>query len=265
MGTHRRDWVAGVSLLLLLCGAMPCQSAEIEKLADGKIRPSGVPGLEEAYLPIVFPSSHAANLLALPNGDLLCTYFSGRWEGESGVAIVVARLAHGSRQWDKPSIAAHKEGWSFQNPVLFSPPGGPLWLIHTSQGAGAGQSHSHMFYLTSSDNGRTWSEPKLLFSEAGAFDRQRLVVAVEEWLLPMYFTPSRGITTNAGSNYSVVQVSRDRGRTWKTCPIPKSGGLVQPDVVQLGPGKFLAFFRSRYADWVYKSESKDGCAWTAPE
>lgn len=255
---------AGASLLLLM-GGLPGLSADVATLANGKIHTSGVRGLEEAYLPIVFPSSHAANLLALPGGDLLCTYFSGRWEGESGVAIVVARLPHGSSQWSKPSVAAQKSGWSYQNPVLFWPSGGPLWLLHTSQGANAGQSHSQMSYLTSADRGKTWSAPKLLFSEAGAFDRQRLLVVGNKWLLPMYFTPSYGITKNAISNYSVVQVSSDRGQTWKTCAIPKSEGLVQPDVLQLAPDKFVAFFRSRYADWVYKSESKDGCTWAVPE
>ncbi len=242
----------------MLCDQMPA-------LADGKLRPSAIHGVQEAYIPIKFPSSHAANLLALANGDILCSYFSGTWENESNLAIVVARLPHGTHTWEMPQVATQKEGWAFQNPVLFQAPGGPLWLLHTSQAAGAGQSEARMFYLTSTDNGKSWSASKLMFDQPGAFDRQRIVVSGKEWLLPMYFTPSFGITKGAEKNYSVVQVSTDRGMNWKTCNIPESDGMVQPDVLQLGPKRFVAFFRSRFADWVYKSESADGCVWTAPK
>jgi predicted neuraminidase len=236
----------------------------IPAMADGKLRQSAK-GVEEAYLPVKFPSSHAANLLQLPNGDLLCAYFSGTWEGESDVAILVARLPHGSKTWQAPQVAAHKQGRSLQNPVLFQAPGGPLWLLHTSQAADAGQSEARMYYLTSADYGKSWSSPTLLFDQPGAFDRQRLVVAGNQWLLPMYFTPSFGITKGAEKNYSVVEISTDRGQNWKSCRIPESDGLVQPDIVQLGSQRFLAFYRSRFADWVYRSESADGCVWTPPK
>lgn len=78
-------------------------------------------------------------------------------------------------------------------------------------------------------------------------------------------TPSRGITgDDALRNYSAIQVSTDRGVAWKQCTVPKSEGLVQPDVVEVSLGHLQAFFRSRWADWVYKSFSSDGCTWTAP-
>ncbi len=35
-------------------------------------------------------------------------------------------------------------------------------------------------------------------------------------------------------------------------------------LVPISATHLIAFFRSRYADWVYKSESSDGCSWTAP-
>ena len=37
------------------------------------------------------------------------------------------------------------------------------------------------------------------------------------------------------------------------------------NIVKLGPGKFVAFFRSRYADHIYRSTSHDGITWTAPQ
>lgn len=74
----------GVVALVLVAVASVLGDSLIEKLADGKIRPASVAGLQTAYLPVVFPSSHSSNLLDLSNGDLLCAYYSGRWEGKPG-------------------------------------------------------------------------------------------------------------------------------------------------------------------------------------
>ncbi len=65
-------------------------------------------------------------------------------------------------------------------------------------------------------------------------------------------------------NFPAMKISSDQGRTWKTCDVPESNGMVQPDLIQLAPKSFVLFFRSRFADWVYKSTSADGCQWTTP-
>ena len=231
---------------------------------DGQFRPSHVAGTKEAYLTPIDPSSHAANLLQLKNGDVLCFWFSGTWEGKSGVAIAVSRLAKGSHQWSVPVHVDSKEGKSFQNPVGFQAPDGTVWLFNTEQGADEGQSNSHVLVTKSHDNGVTWTRPEVLFDKAGAFVRQPVVIMSNgNWLLPMYYTPSRGITTGAESNYSAMKISADQGKTWKECLVPSSAGLVQPSVLLI-KGHYVAFFRSRFADFIYRSASLDGCTWTAP-
>src|SRR5271168_718569 len=167
----------GVAALFLVAAASVPGGSLIEKLSDGKIRPSSVAGLHAAYLPIVFPSSHSSNLLNLSNGDLLCAYYSGRWEGKPGVAIVISRLPKGSSQWTKPEVVAQEAQSALENPVLFEPDAGLLWLIYTSQAAEAGQSNAQIFYRTSENNGRSWSRAKVLFAKPGSFVRQRLVVS----------------------------------------------------------------------------------------
>src|SRR5947199_3694683 len=95
-----------LSLVAFLCApaspiALSAQldySKTIGAQVDGRLRASAVPGLKEAYLIPIFPSAHAANLLQLRNGDLLCAWFSGTWEGNSDVAIVTSRLAAGSNE-----------------------------------------------------------------------------------------------------------------------------------------------------------------------
>jgi predicted neuraminidase len=246
--------------LCLFAAASAALDSLIERLTDGKIRPTSVAGLQVAYLPIVFPSSHSSNLLNLSNGDLLCAFYSGRWEGKSDVAIVLSRLPKGSNQWTKPTVVAQEADSALENPVLFEPSPGSLWLFYTSQAADAGQSNAKIIYRTSQDNGNSWTGAKGLFAKPGSFDRQRIVVSGNEWLFPMYYTPRSDV-----DNYSSIQISTDQGHSWKECVIPQSNGLVQPDLVEVSPRHFVLFFRSRFADWVYASYSRDGCSWTKPQ
>jgi len=258
--------IAALPTSALLAGEPIEYAKQLAAPDDGRFRASPIPGLEEAYLSPLFPSSHAANLLLLKSGDLLCVWFSGTWEGQSDVGILLSRLPKGSKQWSKPRLVDHHIGESYQNPVLFQAPNGTIWLIHTTQAAEQGQANAKVLVAKSDDGGDHWTTPSVLFDQAGAFVRQRLLVMPNhDWMLPMYFTPSKGITTGAESNYSVVKISSDQGAQWKTCAVPQSNGLVQPDVVRLSDGTYMMFFRSRFADYIYKSVSKDGCIWTAPQ
>lgn len=256
----RLTFVHAIIVLFVIGGMNTASDSLIDRLANGKIQPSSVPGLQVAYLPIVFPSAHSSNLLNLSNGDLLCAYYSGRWEDKSDVAIVISRLAKGSDQWTKPEVIAQQAGVAFENPVLFEPRPGQLWLFYTSQVAEAGQTSAQVFYRTSHDNGKSWSGGAVLFAKAGSFDRQRLVVSGNEWFFPMYYTPR-----SDADHYSSVQISTDNGNHWKECVVADSNGLVQPDLVELSPHHFTLFFRSRFADWVYVSHSENGCSWTTPQ
>jgi len=243
----------------------PTPAAGAATQFDGTFRASSTKGVEEAYLEKLFHSSHAANLVELHNGDLMCFWFSGTREGESGVAIVMSRLAKGSQQWSKTVEIDHQEGRSFQNPVAFQAPGGRLWLLHTSQAAGQGQINAEVLYLTSDDAGQTWTPPRPLFTQPGSFTRHPPVLISDKvWLLPMYYTPSHTITDGSGADHSAIKLTSDGGENWKECAVPQSNGVVQPSVVRLANGHFVAFFRSRYADFVYKSMSDHGCDWTVP-
>jgi predicted neuraminidase len=177
----------------------------------------------------------------------------------------MSRLARGSQRWTRTVEIDHQTGRSFQNPVAFQIGSGRIGLLHTSQPAGQGQINAEILYLTSDDDGRTWTAPRPLFRQPGSFTRDPPVLLNEKsWLVPMYYTPSRSITDGAESHYSAVQVTSDGGKNWKECKVPQSNGIVQPSVVNLTLGRFLALFRSRYADFIYQSTSHDGCDWTVP-
>jgi predicted neuraminidase len=85
-----------------------------------------------------------------------------------------------------------------------------------------------------------------------------------DWLFPTYYSGKDRVT--ATDIYSTVQISEDAGCTWTEYPMPNSNGYVQASILELDPGQLTAFYRSRTADNIYMSYSKDfGRTWTEPE
>jgi predicted neuraminidase len=243
--------------------AAPFVDPKVVVMSDGVER-KGPEGTTEAYLPILYPSSHAANLIELRNGDLLCFWFSGTWEGDSQVGIVMSRLAKGSHQWSPTVLIDRHRDESYQNPVPFQAGDGTLYLFHTTQIALQGEANSRVLELKSKDNGKTWTEPEVLFAKPGSYTRHRvLVLSDHSWLMPLNYQTSAGIGEGSETNYSAVKISKDSGTTWTECPMPGSEGKIQPTIVQFAPDKMTSFFRSRRSDFIYSSTSADGCKWTA--
>ncbi|MGD0346245.1 MAG: sialidase family protein [Terracidiphilus sp.] len=254
---------AGGSALAQNAAARPLLDPAVAKLADGVERFNASLQAAETYLPILYPSSHAANLYELKNGDVLCVWFSGTWEGSSGVGIVISRRPKGSRNWEPTLLIDRQTGVSYQNPVVFQEPDGTVDLYHSTQEADAGEANAHVLHLVSKDNGVTWTKPTLLFGKPGAFPRHPIVILKDgSWMLPLSYVTSAGIGAGSETNYSVTEISRDKGATWKECFMAGSQGRIQPSVVTLSSGHLLAFFRSRASDFIYSSTSSDGCIWS---
>jgi predicted neuraminidase len=252
--------------------ANPTESATAGKLSyppmtQATLQPdAALPGASSAMIPTLYLSSHASKMILLRNGDLFCTWFSGSNEGDSNVGIVVARLKKGEKTWSHAVLVDRDPAKSFQNPVPYEAPNGEIWIFHTAQSAGKGQADSQVLKSISKDGGKTWSTPVVIFSKAGSYTRQPLVEGANgELLLPLFYSTSAGITDGARNNYSAVEVSTDGGKTWKEFEVPDSKGMVHMDIVKLTLKRYVAFYRNRFADFIYRSTSSDGLHWTAPE
>ncbi|HHR1204721.1 TPA: sialidase family protein [Klebsiella aerogenes] len=234
---------------------------------DGVIRQHQQdPHLAWAMLPSGCPQNHAANLLPLPDGTLLCVWFGGSQEGKADISVWGARLAPGAASWSEATKLSDDPQRSEQNPVLFQAPDGVLWLLWTAQHAG-NQDTAIVRYRQSRDGGKHWGAIATLLDEPGTFIRQPISVMPNgNWLLPVFYCRTRpGEKWVGNDDVSAVKISADGSKSWRDVAVPQSLGCVHMNITPLADGSLAAFFRSRWADHIWYSRSTDfGESWSAP-
>ncbi len=220
-----------------------------------------------ADLPSPCVQAHAANLMVLGDGALACVWFGGSMEGRADISVFMSRLAPGGTQWSAPMQLSHDAERSEQNPLLFPAPDGALWLLHTAQLSGH-QNTALVRRRVSRDHGVTWSEVETLAdAPAGTFVRQPIHVHTDgAWLLPIFNCRSApGEAWDGSLDDSAVLRSTDQGASWQRVEVPGSLGCVHMNIVAGTGETLLAFFRSRWADHIYRSVSRDGGqSWQTP-
>lgn len=233
---------------------------------DGVLRPHG-PGRTDAFLPSPAVQNHAANLHRLADGTLACVWFAGSMEGRADIHVRIARLAPGADRWSACEPLSDDPGRSEQNPLLFTAPDGRVLLFHTAQVAGD-QDGAVVRWRQSADGGRTFGPTATLHDGAGTFVRQPVVVnGAGAWLLPVFLCRSvPGRRWSGDADTAGLLVSEDAGASWRLSAVPGSVGAVHMNVVPLGGGRMVAFYRDRFAEAVRRSVSTDdGRTWSAPE
>ncbi|GIN58980.1 glycosyl hydrolase [Lederbergia ruris] len=215
-------------------------------------------------------TAHAPALIETTDGGLLCAWFAGSFEGSGDISIAVSKLDPDTQIWSHPEIVSKGEDRSEQNPAFFRAPDGQIWLIYTSQlsrqeGKDNMQFTSIIMVQKSNDEGQTWGEPEVLFSDEGTFARQAIQILNNgRWIFATWLCEdsAEGLTNDP----TEFRISDDQGHTWKKVRMPESNGRVHANVVEVEPGHLVAFMRSRFADNIYMSESHDfGDTWSVPE
>lgn len=224
----------------------------------------------EAMLPPGdYKTAHAPALLELENGDMLCAWFAGTFEGSADVRIICSRLPKGADAWEAPVPVSGDPHRSEQNPSLFAGPDGAVWAMYTAQldrmpGKDNMQFTSVIRCQKSFDGGKTWGDYEVMFPREGSFCRQPIqVLSNGRWIFGNWLCTDS--ENGLSGDPSVFQISDDQGKSWRQVEMPKSNGRVHPNVVELENGHLVAFMRSRSADFVYRSESEDwGETWSEP-
>ena len=238
---------------------------------DGRVYWNEEMGTIEARIPNGgYRSGHGPALLELPNGDLLCVWFAGSFEGNADVHIVCSRLEKDSEAWTEPVDVSGDPERSEQNPSLFYGPDGAAWCMYTAQlDRQAGKDNMQFTAVVrcqkSTDGGRTWGPYETVFPEEGTLCRQPIqILSNGRWIF------SNWLCTDSAEGLSgdptAFRISDDQGKTWRTVMMPKSNGHVHANVVELEPGHLVAFMRNREAYRIHRSESFDyGETWSEPK
>ncbi|MDH6363673.1 putative neuraminidase [Enterococcus sp. PF1-24] len=215
-------------------------------------------------------TAHAPALIETADGGMLCAWFAGSFEGSGDISIVVSKLDSTTQTWSVPVTVSEGENRSEQNPSFFRAPDNKIWLIYTSQvsrqeGKDNMQFTSIIMVQKSSDEGKTWGKSEVLFENAGTFGRQGIqILSNGRWIYSTWLCEdsAEGLTNDP----TEFQISDNAGKTWHSVRMPDSNGRVHANVVEVEPGHLVAFMRSRFADFVYSSESFDfGDSWCVPQ
>ena len=234
-----------------------------------------------------FPSTHAATIVELPSGDLLCAYFGGAREGADDVCIYTSRKVRrrdGTYEpgWSRPQLAA--DGIlgadlrkACYNPVLFQIPGGDLLLFYK---VGRNVKDWTGYVTRSRDGGRTWApRERSLLHPAGSTEADSLLGAIKNKPLWLPADKERGrrsgrilspTSKEAGGWRSYMEVSDDDGATWRLVgPIaqPAEMKTIQPTILEHADGRLQIICRTQKQNLrLATSWSSDGGeTWTPME
>lgn len=172
------------------------------------------------------PQCHASTI-GESNGTLVAAWFAGTEEKNDDVGIWVSRKVDG--KWSSPIEVANgvqKDGSRYPswNPVLFKPKNGPLILFYK---VGPNPKEWWGLYVTSEDDGLTWSEPtRLPDGIYGPIKNKSVQLANGDILSP---------TSTEHDGWKVqIESSSDNGKTWTTSGDLNDGrefGAIQPAIL----------------------------------
>lgn len=208
---------------------------------------------EFIYETAPFPSCHASTIVETKSG-LVAAWFGGTHERHPDVCIYVSRLQNGA--WTAPAEVANGVGFATNrlptwNPVLFQPKAGPLMLFYK---VGPSPATWWGMVTTSTDDGKTWSEPKRLPEGIlGPIKNKPVQLANGDILSPTSTEGKEGWRVH-------FERSTDGGQTW-TASVPvndgKKIGAIQPSILFHSEKKLQVVGRTRQGR-MFDIWSKDG-------
>lgn len=208
---------------------------------------------------VKFPSCHASTIAETKNG-LIAAWFGGTYEKHPDVGIWVSRFESG--KWTIPEEVAngiqHKTlRYPTWNPVLFNY-GDEIILFYKE-----GPSPSTWWgeYVSSTDNGKTWSRPvRLPEGIAGPIKNKPELLSNGELICP---------TSSEDNGWRVhMEFTPDRGLTWERTEAMNDGkelSAIQPSILKHPGGKLQILCRSKDKYILSAWSTDNGKSWSKLE
>jgi predicted neuraminidase len=253
----RSSFIVGlVGLLLTGCATRQLHSPTLRCLEPAELKNSRIKTAEFIYEQAPFPSCHASTIEETKSG-LIAAWFGGTDEKEPDVGIWVSR--HENGKWTVPVEVANgiQPGGNRHpcwNPVLFQPKQGPLLLFYK---VGPSPSSWWGMLMTSTDQGKTWSQPTKLPDGILGPIRSKPVQLADGTIL------CGSSTEHAGWKIHFEHTS-DLGKTWtRTAAMsdPKEFDAIQPTIL-VHKNQLQALCRSRQGRITEVWSSDNGHTWS---
>ena len=257
---------------LLLAILSLCVSLQV--LADEtvfeQVTPIGNRGLQSAEFIYPLegrqtPQCHASTIESTPTG-LVAAWFGGTHEKNPDVGIWVSRKVDG--QWTKPvevvnGVESEQVRYPCWNPVLFQPSKGQLILFYK---VGPTPSTWWGMQMTSSDGGKTWSQPTKLGKDKAI---GHLIGPVKNPPIELEDGSLLCPSSTEHDNWRVhFELSRDGGKSWEVIGPIHDGetfNAIQPSILRYQDGTMQVLCRTQESV-LAESWSKDGGkSWTQPK
>jgi hypothetical protein len=178
--------------------------------------------------PLFAKHNHFISVVECPNGDLLAIWHACIGESGRELAVAASRLRYGQKQWEPASL--------FWDSPDRNDHGHALWFdgkdrIYHFQGLATQIRDVALVMRTSSDNGVTWSQPRMIADHGPSRMPVESVFRTEEGFY--------AISCDKGPN--VLWISRNEGLSWQ-----KSEGSIRGKhaaAVQLADGRLMGLGR----------------------
>lgn len=209
--------------------------------------------------------NHGPSVIALPDGRLLCCWFSAPYEGSIHLVLLGSFSEDQGRSWQRAFVLQDNPRWSDYDPA-FVQDGKRTYFFYKygrwnrypfieNEEVTVGTKSFHVFMRYSDDSGRTWSDERKVHETAGCRSNG-IKLSSGELLLPVY----DWITTDLGG----VLKSVDGGKTWVRKEVVDENGVDEPTVAELKNGDILMAVRTGDSHlWTFRSKDK-GDTWEKP-
>jgi predicted neuraminidase len=208
-----------------------------------------------------YPQVHASTIVETTAGELLTAWFGGTAESNPDVCIWLSRFEGGKwtpgvRVADGVQYAGKR--YATWNPVLFQPAGEPLMLFYK---VGSSPETWWGMLTTSTDGGRTWSDPRRLPEDILGPIKNKPVQLADGTLI----APSSTENASTKEWKTHIEITRDLGRSWERIgPLDAAGkyNAIQGSILTYPDGGLQLLSRSKEMVLTSSWSSDVGQTWS---